>query len=128
MELTINGIKYEPKFGLGFIERAIQEEKPENNDVMQISTPRLLFHSCAYADIRNGLEPRITLFDLYDAVDNGEVTQETTKLFQIDLFKSLRVHMPTEETREALDAIVKEMTKEDKKKVMKAGVKTGKKT
>ena len=126
MKITIKGKEYEPKFGIGFMERAIKEDQPDNQDIMQLPTQRLLYHSLAYADERNGIEPQLTKYDIFDYLDEVGLNSEDIKLFQVDFFKSMRVHLPDDESKKAIDEVVKALTPEQKKKVSKSGKKTGK--
>jgi len=126
MKITIKGKDYEPKFGIGFMERAIKEDQPDNQDIMQLPTQRLLYHSLAYADERNGIEPQLTKYDIFDYLDEVGLNSEDIKLFQVDFFKSMRVHLPDDESKKAIDEVVKALTPEQKKKVSKSGKKTGK--
>lgn len=126
MKLTIKGKEYEPKFGIGFMERAIKEDQPENNDIMQLPTQRLMYHALAYADERNQIEPQLTKFDVFDYLDEIGLGSEEVKSFQVAFFNSMRVHLPDEESKKAIDKIVKALTPEQKKKASKSGKKTGK--
>lgn len=126
MKLKIKGKEYEPKFGIGFMERAIQAEKPEGNDIMQLSTQKLIYHSLAYADERNGVAPQNTIFDIYDYLDEVGLNAPEVRLFQVAFFNSMRVYLPDEKSKKAVDEVVKALTPEDKKKVTKSGKKTGK--
>ena len=126
MKITIKGKEYEPKFGIGFMERAIKEDQPDNQDIMHLPTQRLLYHSLAYADERNGIEPQLTKYDIFDYFDEVGLNSEDIKLFQVDFFKSMRVHLPDDESKKAIDEVVKALTPEQKKKVSKSGKKTGK--
>ena len=128
MTIKIKDIDYTPKFGIGFMERAIKAEMPDDNNILNIATPKLLFHACAYADERNEIEPRIKYFDVVDFIDENGSQCDEIKAFQLDLFKSMRVHMPDAESKEAIENVIKALTPDDKKKVLKSGAKTGKKT
>lgn len=126
MKLKINGVEYEPKFGIGFMERAIKEDKPEGEDIMQLPTQRLMYHALAYADERNGIEPRLTKYDIFDYLDEVGLSSPEVKHFQREFFNSMRVHLPDAESKKAIDEVVKALTPEQKKKVSKSGSKTGK--
>lgn len=128
MKLKIKGEEYTPKFGIGFMERAIESEQPEGQDIMKLSTQKLIFHSLAYADERQGLEPRLTQFDIYDYLDEVGLSDDSVKQFQVEFFNSMRVHLPDEASKKAIDEVVKALTPAEKKKVSKSGKKTGKKT
>ena len=126
MKIIIKGKDYEPKFGIGFMERAIKEDQPEGQDIMQLPTQRLMYHSLAYADERNGIEPQLTKFDIFDYLDEVGLSSAPVKQFQVEFFKSMRVHLPDDKSRKAIDKVVKALTPEQKKKVSKSGKKTGK--
>ena len=128
MKLKIKGKEYTPKFGIGFMERAISIENPDDQDIMKLSTQKLMFHALAYADEREGLEPTLTQYDVYDYLDEVGLSDASVKQFQVEFFKSMRVHLPDEESKKAIDQVVKNLTPEDKKKVSKSGKKTGSKT
>lgn len=128
MVLKIKGKEYTPKFGIGFMERAIEAEQPEGQDIMKISTQKLIFHSLAYADERQGLEVSLNQFDIYDYLDEVGLSDDSVKQFQVDFFNSMRVHLPDEASKKAIDEVVKALTPADKKKVSKSGKKTGSKT
>ena len=128
MKLTIKGKEYTPKFGIGFMERAIEAEQPEGQDIMKLSTQKLIFHSLAYADERQGLEVSLNQFDVYDFLDEIGLNDPLIKQFQVEFFNSMRVHLPDEASKKAIDEVVKALTPADKKKVSKSGVKAGSKT
>jgi hypothetical protein len=126
MKITIKDKEYELKFGIGFMERAIKEDQPEGQDIMQLPTQRLLYHALAYADERNGIDPQLTKFDVFDYLDEVGLNSKDVKLFQVEFFKSMRVNLPDNESKKAIDEVVKALTPEGKKKVLKIGKKTGK--
>ena len=126
MKIIIKGKGYVPKLGIGFMERAIKEDQPEGQDIMQLPTQRLMYHSLAYADERNGIEPQLTKFDIFDYLDEVGLSSAPVKQFQVEFFKSMRVHLPDDKSRKAIDEVVKALTPEQKKKVSKSGKKTGK--
>ena len=128
MVLKIKVKEYTPKFGIGFMERAIEAEQPEGQDIMKISTQKLIFHSLAYADERQGLEVSLNQFEIYDYLDEVGLSDDSVKQFQVDFFNSMRVHLPDEASKKAIDEVVKALTPADKKKVSKSGKKTGSKT
>lgn len=132
MKLTIKGKEYTPKFGIGFMQRAIEAEKPEKENILLVPLIKRIFHSLAYADERQGLEPTLSVFDIYDYVDEVGINHNSLIEFDLEFVKSMRVHIADEETKKALDLEVdkayKALTPADKKKVSKSGKKTGSKT
>ena len=126
MKIKIKGVEYEPKFGIGFMERAIKEDQPEGQDIMQLPTQRLMYHALAYADERNGIEPRLTKYDIFDYLDEVGLGSEDVRSFQIAFFNSMRVHLPDAQSKKAIDEVVKALSPQEKKKVLKIGKKTGK--
>jgi len=126
MKINIKGKDYEPKFGIGFIERTIKEEQPKDNNIMEVPTQILLFHSLAYADERQGIEPTLSIFNIYDYLDEVGINSPEIKQFQLEFFRSMRVHLPDKKSKGEIDKVVKALTPGEKKKVSKTGKKTGK--
>lgn len=100
LELTINGVKYSARFGLGFLENvtknegiSIQEvfEKIQSNGLFFI--PTLIWHSINYGLQRDGkdLIEKDVVFDWLDEV--GIASPDVTK-FAEALGKSIMIHVP----------------------------------
>jgi len=68
----------------------------------------------------------LTKFDIFDYFDEVGLSSAPVKQFQVEFFKSMRVHLPDDKSRKAIDKVVKALTPEQKKKVSKSGKKTGK--
>lgn len=125
VSINIGGKKRTCRLGLGFMEASLEAEQPDNNDITQVSTVRLLYHSLVYAVNRNEKEPDFDLYDIFDWVDEIGLHSPEIKKFQIAFFESLKVHMPDAETKKLIDDVKKELTPKEKKKVSKSGKKTG---
>ena len=103
LELTINGQKFDARFGLGFLEKVTTEEgidiqevfsKIEKNGLFFI--PTLIWHSVNYGLQREGKEPieKTFILDWLDEV--GIASPEVTK-FAETLGKSIMIHVPETE-------------------------------
>src|SRR5699024_2124013 len=126
--LTIAGKKYEARLGIGFMERAIKEEKPEDSNIMNIPAIPLMAHSISYGFERRGEPSTLTKYDIHDWIDEvGLQDESVTKAkdsFMRAFLESMKTHMPDAE--KDIDAALKSL--EQKKKVSKSGKKNGKKT
>ncbi len=100
VELTINGQKFDARFGLGFLEKVTKEENITIQEVFsKIETdglffiPTLIWHSVNYGLYRNGKEPieKTAILDWLDEV--GIASSEVTK-FAEALGKSIMIHVP----------------------------------
>lgn len=123
-KIKIAGKERIAHFGLGFVERVIEKESPEDNDIMQVSTAKLLFHALAYTDDREERSVQLKYYDVIDFLDEVGLHSEEVKSFQASLFKSLKNHLPTEEAKKSIDELVKSLSPEEKKKeTSKSGTK-----
>lgn len=126
IELKINGESREARFGIGFIQRATEKELPEDNNIMNIETPKLIYHALAYADERIGLTPKNTIYDVYDYIDSVGLNSDEYKFFQAAFLGSMKVHLPDDKSRKEIDKAIKVLTPAEKKKDSKSGKKAGK--
>ena len=128
VNLTINGKKYEAHVGIGFMELAIKAEKPDDSNIMNISTFPLMYHAISYAFLRKEKECPITKYDTYDWVDEKGLQSAEVEKAKDDFMKvfleSMKTHMP--DASKGIDEAINALDK--KKKVSKSGKKNGKKT
>ena len=100
LELTINGVKYAARFGLGFLEKVTKDEgisiqevftKIETNGLFFI--PTLIWYSVNYGLQRDGkdLIEKDVVLDWLDEV--GIASPEVTK-FAEALGQSIMIHVP----------------------------------
>lgn len=128
IKLTIAGKKYDAYFGIGFMQKAIKEERPEESNIMNIPTYPLMAHAIAYGFERKGVDSPISKYDIFDWIDsvgiNSDEVKSESKKFMKAFLESMKVHLPEseKEINKALKAF------EEKKKVSKSGKKTGRKT
>lgn len=103
IELTINGVKYAARFGLGFLEKVTKDEGISIQEVFtRIETnglffiPTLIWHSINYGLQREGkdLIEKDVVFDWLDEV--GIASPDVTK-FAEALGQSIMIHVPETE-------------------------------
>lgn len=117
IKLKINKVDKEAWLGSGLIDRALKFENPKDGNIANVSTIRLLYHSLAYGDERNGLEPTVKLVDLYDWADERRKDYDkAANRFQIAFLKNMKTYLEEEDDRKKMDTAIKALTPEQAKK------------
>lgn len=127
--LKINNKNYKAHLGMGFVERTMLHENPEDGVIFNINTWRLIMHAVANADEREKRENTLTIHDIYDWVDSKGASHKDVKdlqiKFQIEFCKYMKTHAEGKEAIEAIDQLIEALTPEERKKnSKKSGIKT----
>lgn len=117
IKVKIKGVDKEAWFGVGLMDLVNKNEEPKDGNIMNVSAIRLLYHSLAYGDEREGKEPEFSLIDLYDwADDRPKDYQKVADRFKIHLLKSFKKYTEDKDTLKTIDAAVEALTPEQAKK------------
>lgn len=116
VKIKIHGKTRTAKLGLAFMRKAISEELPKDDNILNISTDKLLYHALAMDDIANDREVEFNHIRVCDYIDTVGLFSDEVKAFQKAFFESMEVHMPDDKSKKAMRDIVKQMTKEEQKK------------
>lgn len=132
----------EAHFGVGFIEKVnlkhrpdypiVKDFNPKTKEVierewnlMDVSTTDLIHSAFEYADERSEQEAEFSKYDINDLIDEGKLTQDEIKKFQIALIESMQTFIEDEETKNSAKEVVEALKKSLNQE--KTGAKDGKK-
>lgn len=126
VKLKIGKTEFIAKVGTGFIERTIKTERPDGNNVMLVPKGARIFNAIAYELERKGKAvPESLRWEIYDWLDEVGYNDESVQNFEIKFYESMRVHIEDKEAVKVFDDAIEKLTK---KKALKSGKSTGKKT
>lgn len=132
----------EAHFGVGFIEKVNLKHRPDYPitkdfdkkkkevierewSIMDVSTTDLIHDAFEYSDERNGRETELSKYDINDLIDEGKITQNEIKKFQIALIESMETFIEDEEVKKSAKEVVEVLKKSLNQE--KTGAKDGKK-
>lgn len=118
--LKIKGKNHTAHLGMGFMEKAMLAENPEDGNILNINTWRLMLHALAYGAEREGKEFDMTIHDLHDWIDSKGLHNEEIKSaqnkFQLNFMKYMRIHTQDKEALKVMDKMIESLTPEERKK------------